>query len=127
MRRSAPGQIHGWVMSADRAVPPAPGIRLQGHPEPQVLYLQPDSTTPVPLQTWYNRVENKLGRGTNPPRMVSNHNEALTNWFRTVDQVSRSGNPVSGFRACGAGHKAFPANPPRERFAQTGERGGNRV
>ena len=59
--------------------------------------------------------------------MVSNHNEAFTNWFRTVDQVSRSGDPVSGFRACRAGHKVFPASPPREGLAQTGERGGNRV
>jgi hypothetical protein len=59
--------------------------------------------------------------------MVSKHNEELTNWFRTVDQVSGSGDPVSGFRACRARHEAFPASPPQERLAQTGERGGNRV
>jgi hypothetical protein len=59
--------------------------------------------------------------------MVSNHNEAFTNWFRMVNQVSRSGDRVSCFRSCRIGDKAFPASPPRERLAETGERGGNRV
>src|ERR1700730_9870644 len=45
----------------------------------------------------------------------------------TVDQVSESGDPVSGFRACRAWHEAIFANPSRERLTQTGERGGNRV
>ena len=64
-RRLAPGQTHGRVVNADFAVPPAPGMGLPGQPEPQVLYLQPDSATARPYQIWYNRVENKLG-GTNP-------------------------------------------------------------
>ena len=34
---------------------------------------------------------------------------------------------MSGFRACRTWHDAFPASPPRERLAQTGKRGGNRV
>jgi hypothetical protein len=45
----------------------------------------------------------------------------------TVDQVSGTGDPVSGFTACRAWHEAIFANPPRERLTQTGERGGNRV
>ena len=87
-RRLAPGEIQAWAVNPNFAAQPAPGMGLQGQPEPQVLYLQSDSTTAVPYQIWYNRVESKLG-GNQSPRMVSNHNEALTNWFRTVDQVSR--------------------------------------
>ena len=45
----------------------------------------------------------------------------------SVDQVSGSGDPKSGFKACRAWHEAISANPQRERLAQTGERGGNRV
>src|SRR3979490_105854 len=36
-RRLAPGQTHGWGGNADFAVQPAPGMGLQGQPEPQVL------------------------------------------------------------------------------------------
>jgi len=57
-RRLAPGQTHGWGLNADFGVPPFPEMGLQGQPEPQVLYLQSDSTTAVPYQFWYNRIEN---------------------------------------------------------------------
>jgi hypothetical protein len=67
------------------------------------------------------------GEGNQSLPMVSNQNEELTNWFRTVEQVSRSGDTVSGFRARRAWQEAFPASPPPGRLAQTGERGGNRV
>jgi hypothetical protein len=78
--------------------------------------------------------------------MVSNQNEALIS-RSSVDQVSWSGagstftlnasneawsppetgEPMSGFRARSAWHEAFHAISPRERLAQTGERGGKRV
>src|SRR6267154_4681410 len=69
-RRLAPGQTHGRVVNADFAVPPSPEMGLQGQLEPQVLYLQSDSTTAVPYQIWYNRVENKLGGNQSPPNGV---------------------------------------------------------